>query len=397
VTNNFAILTPSGRGAIATVGIRGPAARELVSRCFRPASGRPLTEFGPGRIVFGTFHGCGSVPGAADEANEPAEELVVGVLAANDVEVHCHGGIAAVAAICQALAAAGGQQIDASGWARESEPDPIAAAAALQLAEARTARTAQILLDQYRGALRSAIEQARRLLQEGHTAEATSLLQSLIDRSDVGLHLTSPWRVVLVGRPNVGKSSLINRLVGYERAIVYDQPGTTRDVLSAATALAGWPIVLSDTAGLRVASDDLEAAGIERARAQLAAADLVLFVGDAAAPWTAADDEVWSAACSAGSTRPPLVIHNKSDLRPPPDDGRPTGLAVSAASGAGIDELIAAIVERLVPEPPPPGAAVPFNAQQLQVISLAKSHPNAGAAHLGQLLGRPEPSSQVGP
>ncbi len=382
MTPQFAILTPSGRGAIATIAVRGPAAREFVGQCFKPASGRPLVNFGPGRVVFGTFH--------ADihAENDSAEELVVGVLAEDEVEVHCHGGVAAVAAIRQALVAVGGEFVSPHDWAHVFSPDPIAAEAVLALGQATTTRAAQILLDQYRGALKLDLEQARLLFSAGHTTDAIARLQELAARSDVGLHLTRPWRVVLAGRPNVGKSSLINRLVGYERAIVFDQPGTTRDVLSAATALAGWPVELSDTAGIRAAGDDLEVAGIARTRAQLVAADLVLVVSDASAPWTAADDDVWSAASSV-TRRAPLAIHNKCDLQQPPGDGRPAGLLVSAVSGAGFETLLAAIVERLVPEPPAPGTAVPFTARQVELIALALARPDEATGYLGELIREP--------
>jgi tRNA modification GTPase len=386
VTNHLAILTPRGRGAIATIGVRGPAAREIVGRCFKPASGKPLTHFGPGRVVFGTFDSD------ADASSALAEELVVGVLAEDEVEVHCHGGVAAVAATCQALAAAGAEFVSPENWARDTSPDPLAAEALLALSLATTSRTAQILLDQYRGALRGALEHSRQLFRAGRTTDALARLEELIARSDVGSHLTSPWRVVLAGRPNVGKSSLINRLVGYERAIVYDQPGTTRDVLSAATALAGWPIELSDTAGLRTADDDLEAVGISRAHEQLVAADLVLVVGDAAGPWTAADDDVWTAA-SVATRRAPLALHNKCDLQLPPDDNRPAGLPVSAVSGAGVETLLAAIVARLVPRPPEPGVAVPFTARQVHGIESALARPEEAERYLNDLIGGLDPAS----
>src|SRR6185503_7750192 len=107
----------------------------------------------------------------------------------------------------------------------------------------------------------------------------------LLALAEVGLHLTTPWRVVFAGPPNVGKSSLVNALLGYPRAIVYDQPGTTRDVLTASTAFDGWPFELRDTAGLRdgISLDSVEVEGVARARAQIATADLVVFVHDRSA------------------------------------------------------------------------------------------------------------------
>ena len=106
-------------------------------------------------------------------------------------------------------------------------------------------------------------------------------LKGLLRFGDLGLHLTTPWRVVLTGPPNVGKSSLINALVGRERAIGSAQPGTTRDVVTAVTAVGGWPIELADTAGVRQVVDPLEREGVNRAKRSREHADLVVMVADA--------------------------------------------------------------------------------------------------------------------
>ena len=100
---------------------------------------------------------------------------------------------------------------------------------------------------------------------------------------DLGLHLTTPWRVVLAGAPNVGKSSLMNAIAGYQRAIVSPTPGTTRDVVTVTTAIDGWPVQLADTAGLRETQDELESAGVALADAAIGEADLVIVVSDASA------------------------------------------------------------------------------------------------------------------
>jgi tRNA modification GTPase len=170
---------------------------------------------------------------------------------------------------------------------------------------------------------------------------------------------------VLAGRTNVGKSSLINALVGYRRSIVFDAPGTTRDVVTATTALEGWPVELSDTAGLRASDDPLEAEGVRRARQQMIAADCLLLVFDGGRAWCAEDDalvESWPAA---------IVVHNKADLAPPAAEARPAGLRTSAITADGIDKLVAAIAARLVPDVPPPGAAVPFTPRQVDSLQRA--------------------------
>src|SRR5262249_24089206 len=131
------------------------------------------------------------------------------------------------------------------------------------------------------------------------------------------------------------------------------------------TAIDGWPVALSDTAGLRDAQHPIEAAGIEAARRQTAAADLRLLVFDRSAPFTSEDRELHATWPDA------LIVHNKSDFPPHPDP-RPTGLAVSALTGAGIETLLHAIADRLVPNPPEPGAAVSFHARHVEALVAAR-------------------------
>ncbi len=345
-----AVLTPPGRGAVATVGVRGHAALAAVARRFRPASGRALESYPAGRILFGRFQ----------LADGLEEELVVGLVSADQVEVHCHGGAAVVQAIAEALVAAGCRLIDDRQWAACEQPDAIAAAALLALGQARTERTAAVLLDQYRGALRVAVAEEIRHLASGEGRTASAALERLLSRRELGLHLTAPWKVVLAGRPNAGKSSLMNCIIGYERAIVFEQPGTTRDVLTASTAIDGWPIELADTAGLRAAEGAIETEGIERAWAEISAADAVLLVADTTAVW---DAELFVEV--AKQAKRVLVVHTKCDLQLP-SDGRSAGIAVSAKNGSGIEALCGGIAELLVPDPPLPGEAVPFTDGQIQ-------------------------------
>ena len=178
----------------------------------------------------------------------------------------------------------------------------------------------------------------------------------------LGRHLVEPWQIVVAGRPNVGKSSLINALVGYGRSIVHDTAGTTRDVVTARTAIDGWPVLLADTAGLGAGGDALERAGIELAHQQLARADLVLLVFDLSVPWSEADQALLDGLPGA------LPIHNKSDAALAAGAGRPAGLTLSALGGQGLDALLGQIGHALVPHPPPPGAAVPFAADQVEAL-----------------------------
>ncbi|HJT36024.1 MAG TPA: GTPase [Pirellulales bacterium] len=399
------VLTPPGRGAVATVLVAGAAASELVGRFFQPANGRSLTDFPPGRIVFGRW---GQAPG---------EELVVCRRAENEIEIHCHGGQAAVQAIVDALASAGCQPERWTDWHRRQAASPIQADALEDLARATTLRTAAVLLDQYHGALDGEINEIVKLLSRGVgwdelasptvTVEpslrdgggtrklvppyilltARERIELLLRRTSLGRHLVKPFQAVLAGRPNVGKSSLINTLVGYQRSIVHDLPGTTRDVVTAGTAFDGWPVELADTAGLRNSDDPLEAAGIGLAEQRLAAADLRILVFDASRPWTDADQglaERWPEA---------IVVHSKFDLARASD--RPAGVATSAVTGQGIDELARLIASRLAPGPPPAGSAVPFRAWQVEALSQAadacrRGDPEAVIASLAVFRARME-------
>jgi tRNA modification GTPase len=235
----------------------------------------------------------------------------------------------------------------------------------MALAEAPTARTAGILLDQYHGALAAAIRTALAAATAGDWRSAASTLDAVLAYRAVGLHLTTPWRVVLAGRPNVGKSSLLNALIGFQRAIVCDVPGTTRDVVTATTAIDGWPLQLADTAGLRATRDAVESAGVERATSAIIDADLVLLV----------DDSIDGPEAAAPNAKAVLRVLNKIDLLPPlaQDNSKRWDNCTSAITGTGVGELVAAIVSTLVPSPPPAGAAVPFTADQWQRCDAART------------------------
>lgn len=371
-------LTPPGRGAVATILVAGPGAIELVGRHFSPASGKSLSELPLGRVVFGALR-------SLDDA---AEEVVVGLHAADQVEIHCHGGAFAAAAVMRVLANEGAEIVPWQSVAEHMEPDSIAAEARVALAAARTEKTAAILLEQYQGALRTCVDELVAAIETQVDSCATFLarLQRLLALAPLGKHLTQPWRVFIAGAPNVGKSSLMNALVGYQRSIVFDQPGTTRDLLAAATALDGWPLELVDSAGLRESDDALETAGVARATAGLAVADLVLWVVDATE--TMSDAVARPRLCVGVNA---LVVKNKADLLPAgtaPQNS--TAVFVSALTGQGLDRLCQRIVQQLVPAPPSRGEAMTFTHRQEQSIreaaaALAANKPDQAAALLRSL------------
>jgi tRNA modification GTPase len=277
---------------------------------------------------------------------------------------------------------AGGCRIEPwPSWIEGFAAGPIVAEAEIALAAATTRRAAAILLDQRNGALMLDVADLGRQLHHSKLSVARSSLSALLARSALGQRLTQPWQVAIAGRPNVGKSSLINALVGYQRAIVFDQPGTTRDVLAAETAVDGWPVRLTDAAGIRATTDALEAEGVARARRQLEQADLVLWVIDVAALGVAGTEEVAAAVQRelrdpsvelGAAASPPLVVVNKIDLKPELlSTGGRNFVATSALTGAGLGSLLAAISQRIVPNPPPPGAAVPFTERQVGLLDRA--------------------------
>ena len=176
------------------------------------------------------------------------------------------------------------------------------------------------------------------------------VLDVLAQRTPLGRHLSEPWRVVLAGAPNVGKSSLVNALACYQRSVVAATPGTTRDVVTTQIALDGWPVELADTAGLRDAAEPLEEEGVCLAKRTLAAADLCLWVLDASAEPVLPPEALG----------PVRLVVNKTDLPVAWDLARaPGAIRVSALTRAGLDELLAALSRWLVPDPPPAGTAAP--------------------------------------
>ena len=310
------VLTPPGSGAIATVALRGPRAWELARQLFRPAKGSLPDVPEIRRVWFGNFgEGTG-------------DEVILAAKASDELEIHCHGGLRVVCWIVEQLVGVGCVERRAIEFNRSSI-DPRALE---PLIRATTVRTAAILLDQYNGAF------------------LRSDPASLRSFASLGRHLVNPWKVVIAGPPNVGKSSLINALAGYQRSVVAPIPGTTRDIVRVRLAFDGWPVELSDTAGLRTGVGELESAGIAKARTEYARADLRVWVVD-----LAAESPEWPSIEPA----PEILVGNKVDTVVTSVD-HPTLIPVSATRGDGLPQLITAIVRHLVPLVPPSGAGVPF-------------------------------------
>jgi tRNA modification GTPase len=368
-SQTVALMTPRGRGAVATVRVRGDLS--LVdsepNRLFHAVNGKTLNDQTIGRICFGHW------------GRISAEEVVACRVDPQTAEFHCHGGDAAVQRILDDLVKAGhaiqswtDMCTDANGL--------LASECSHAVAQATTLRTASYLLEQQAGTLRTAYDDLLQTLHPDSESKTNSAfriapktrretikkLDELLQWAAFGLHLTQPWSVVIAGRPNVGKSSLINALVGYSRAIVYDQPGTTRDVVTAETVFEGWPIRFADTAGMRETPNALEKAGIERARQQLQSADCIVLLIDASRPCNEMDRRLLSMWPSA------VCIAHKSDLPSVATDEMPSAaISVSSVTGEGLDELIDTLMKTLVPSIPAQGTPVPISERQVACLKAA--------------------------
>jgi tRNA modification GTPase len=177
------------------------------------------------------------------------------------------------------------------------------------------------------------------LLRTG-VREVLATVESLLATADQGRILREGVRTVIFGQPNVGKSSLLNRLLGFERAIVSDSPGTTRDTIEETINLLGIPLRLVDTAGVREAADPLEALGIQRTTRQIEAADLLLEIADASRPRPVV--AVWAASCAQR-----LMVLNKTDLGEHPSWTGVDAVRLSCITGEGFDMLASTIRDTL--------------------------------------------------
>ena len=349
----FALATGAGRGAIAVLRVSGAASGSILRAMAstlpkaRQASLRRLRAVPGGEVLDQAL--VLWLPGPASYTGEDSAEL------------HLHGGPAVIAAVAGALASLGARPAEAGEFTRRAflngRMDLTAAEGVADLIAAETQAQRRQALRQADGALARLLEgwaeQLIRLLahQEAAIEFADDDLPSDLGqraragaaalRAEVASHLAEDSRgerlregvvVAILGAPNAGKSSLLNALAGREAAIVSARAGTTRDVVEVRLVLAGVPVTLADTAGLREAADEIEQEGIRRARRRAEEADLVLAVFAADTP-PDASTLAW--------VRPgTLVVANKVDLAPAPGlIGGVAPLALSARTGSGLDAL----------------------------------------------------------
>jgi tRNA modification GTPase len=390
-----------GEGSVAIVRISGPEA-EGIGRQLFAAPGRQAWD--SHRVLYGYV-----VDPAAGERVDEALLLLMraprSFTRETVVELHCHGGLVAVQRVLELVLAAGARRALPGEFSQRAflngRLDLTRAEAISEMITARSRRAAQLAMAGIDGGLQQRIGTLReRLLDQLAELEARvdfeedlppldaaavvaeleavrAALQQFVTEARQGELLREGLRVAIVGRPNVGKSSLLNLLSQRQKAIVTDLPGTTRDLLESELVLDGVPLTLLDTAGIRPTSDRVEQLGIARSREALAAADAVLLLFDLSAGWTV-EDEALRALAPEGAVL--LVAGNKADaaalpvgLVPPGDGARaPADVSFSAVSGAGRDDLVAELLRRC-------GAG---SLEGVQVALNARQRDLAGAAAL---------------
>ncbi len=361
-----ALATPPGRSALALLRLSGTGAFEVAARCLRPFLAEPPRTARRARLVH-------------PASGEPLDEVLAACFPGprsftgeDLVEVTTHGGLLVPGACVAALVVAGARPAQPGEFTRRAllngKLDLLQAEATGDLIDAgspaQRRRALQQLdrgLSQRLEALRVEILQLEALIAydidfpeedegpvrpervAGAWRAVRDRLAVLLRTAAEGERLREGALLVIAGRPNAGKSSLFNALLGRERAIVTDVPGTTRDAIEAGAVIEGFPFRLVDTAGLRASEDRIERLGIEVSRKYLTAADLILFcdAGDEGrGTGNRGERETFLAACTA----PVVIVRTKADLLPVPRPPSPVP-AVSAVTGEGLDLLKSRLAE----------------------------------------------------
>ena len=370
-----AIATGHSPTAIGIVRVSGQGCFACCDRVFRAFNGSPFSQQTPRNMVFGEMLDAqGRVIDQGLAVRFPGPRSYTGE---DSAEFHCHGSPVVLRELLGALFAAGARQAKAGEFTRRAflngRLDLTQAEAVIDLIDAETASAARNAAAQLDGGLRRVLEPIQDALLDvtsrfyavvdypdediedirpEQVAEALSSaeaqLTALLATCQRGKVLKSGVRTAIVGRPNAGKSSLLNALAGYERAIVTDIPGTTRDTVEESVLCGGVLLRLIDTAGIRDTADIVEQKGVERSRKALGSADLVLAVVDGSVPLTAEDLEVLRLAAESPRW---IAVFSKCDLwdtraRSVGIVGSPAPAAsvtLSSVTGEGLDELEAAV------------------------------------------------------
>lgn len=364
-----AIATAPGVGAIGIVRVSGPEAYAVADRLFRPAAGAPPSGRAAGRVVFGRIVDGDEV---VDEALLLTFRAPRSYTGQDLVELQSHGGPAVLRRVLELCLRTGARPAGPGEYTLRAylsgRLDLVQAESVLGLVEAQSdaaRRNAQLglsralserldgiqaRLTRVYGNLQAVFDYPEEGVPESEfrapLREALAEVEALLGTARAGRIAKRGARLALVGRPNAGKSSLLNALLGYRRSIVSEAPGTTRDYLEAPLEIGGVPVTAIDTAGIRETGDRIEASGVEVAREIAAGADLVLCLLDRARPLER-DDHALLASLPPART---LFLASKADLAPAWDEAAVEAplLAVSSERGDGLAALRDAVRERLV-------------------------------------------------
>lgn len=364
-----AIATPPGAGGIGIVRISGSLSLPILNALFKP--GKPAEHFRSHRL----YHGWLVDP----ESGKKIDEILAVYMRTphtytreDVVEIHCHSNFLILQQILALVLSQGARLAEPGEFTKRAflngRIDLTQAEAVIELLQARTQKGLELAVGQLHGQLHEQILQIKKGLialkatlevaidfpeedaeiinQPAQLAtlrsEVITPLEGLIARAEMGKIFRQGISAVIVGRPNVGKSSLLNALLEEERAIVTAIPGTTRDLIEEHIDILGMPVRIVDTAGIRDSCETVEEIGIQRARHKMETADLVLLVVDASQPPT--DEDI--ALCQAIGTQPAIAICNKEDLFSnfsPADLPKPFGnmpaVSISAKMLTGMDDL----------------------------------------------------------
>ncbi|NOS70291.1 MAG: tRNA uridine-5-carboxymethylaminomethyl(34) synthesis GTPase MnmE [Verrucomicrobia bacterium] len=362
-----AIATPLGEGGLAVIRVSGKNALAVSDRCFEPVGSRSKK---PSAAESHTIH-----YGKIVRAGQQVDEVLCAVMRSprtytreDVVEITCHGGILSTKSVLDTLLESGARLAEPGEFTRRAflngRLDLAQAEAVADLIHSRTELALRAANEQLAGKLSQRINQLRdefmatlahieahidfpdediapdtREKLEGRLEHGVAFMDELLRTANEGQILRCGIRAAIIGRPNVGKSSLLNQLLGHDRAIVSPIAGTTRDTIEETANVRGIPVVFIDTAGLRVAKDDIESEGIRRSRESLARAELILHVLDGSEPITGEDELL----LNEFADKKRILVRNKVDLPVRLLSDGSAFVDVCCITGNGIEQLKDAI------------------------------------------------------